>query len=167
MAASGGGSAIRRRPSRVKYDCSSWRHVEVVGERKLREATKRSARATARPERRGSSASFRFAPLSVSVRMSEHRAREKFAVLVLVEPGVFDVEEAPGGISVVGRRRSVPMHGDRLEMPLREHVRGGNQLRQRVGQPREAALSEVCVDLEIRSGGNLPVRRTIRSESAS
>ena len=29
--------------------------------------------------------------------MSEHRAREKFAVLVLVEPGAFDVEKAKPG----------------------------------------------------------------------
>ena len=33
----------------------------------------------------------------VSVRMGEHRARKEFAVLVLVEPGAFDVEQAKAG----------------------------------------------------------------------
>ena len=68
-------------------------------------------RGTAWPERRKRAQAFASPPSSISLRMGEHRAREKFAVLVLVEPGALDVEQAkPGernGIDGAPRERAV------------------------------------------------------------
>ena len=46
---------------------------------------------------RGPTTAFDPPGCQFSVRMGEHRARKEFAVLVLVEPGAFDVEEAKPG----------------------------------------------------------------------
>jgi hypothetical protein len=49
-----------------------------------------------------------------SVRMGKHRPREKFAVLVLVEPGTFDVEQAKPGEP--GEREGID--GELRERPI-------------------------------------------------